>query len=90
MQLTGVIQPAVFNTLLAEVEKASWIQEHIGYVVLGVILGPVLILTIASVIEFPKKSRIPELFLGSVFLLISGMVAGFAVIGYLLTFVVPQ
>jgi len=69
----------------------SILSDKIGYIVLGVILGPVFLLTLASIIiEFRNKSRIPELFLSAFVLLIGAMVAGFAAIGIVLKFVIPQ
>jgi Na+-translocating ferredoxin:NAD+ oxidoreductase RnfA subunit len=77
-------------TAAAQVTEGAIPSDKIGFVVLGVILGPVFLLTLAAMIERPRKSRIPELFLGSFILLISAMVIGFAVIGFALKFVVPQ
>lgn len=87
LQLTNLVMPAGAITQASEGAAAS---ENIGFIVLGIILGPVLLLTIGAIIEFPRKSRIPELFLGSFFLLVSALIAGFAAIGFLLKFIVPQ
>ena len=69
----------------------SILSNKIGFIVLGVIVGPVFLLTLISIIiEFRNKSKIPELFLSAFVLLISAMVAGFAAIGIVLKFVIPQ
>ncbi|MFC1988359.1 hypothetical protein ACFLVJ_00785 [Chloroflexota bacterium] len=64
--------------------------SNLGFIVLGIIVGPVLVLAIVGVIEFPKRSRVPELFLGSFLLLVSALVLSFAAVGALLKFIVPQ
>ena len=69
----------------------SILSNKIGFIVLGVIVGPVFLLTLISIIiEFRNKSKIPELFLSAFVLLISAMVAGFAAISIVLKFVIPQ
>jgi len=87
LQFSNIILPPI-TRLATEGNEAS--RVPIGYIVLAVIVGPVLLLTIAAIIELPKKTRIPELFLGAFVLLISAMVAGFAAISFVLKFFVPQ
>ncbi|MEK7354671.1 MAG: hypothetical protein AABZ77_09225 [Chloroflexota bacterium] len=90
MQLSNSVIPAGLIAHQAST-TGSLLSDKIGFIVLGVIVGPVLLLTLASIIiEFRNKSRIPALFLGAFFLLIGAMVAGFAAIGILLKFVIPQ
>ena len=62
----------------------------IGYIVLAVILIPVIVMAIGGVATRPRNFVVPALFTSAVVLLISGMVLGFAVIGFVLKFVVPQ
>ncbi len=62
----------------------------IGFIVLGIIVGPVIILTIASMLGHPRTFRIPGLFMGALILLIGGMVLSFLAVGILLKFIVPQ
>ncbi|MDO8687913.1 MAG: hypothetical protein Q7K41_04925 [Dehalococcoidales bacterium] len=62
----------------------------IGFIVLAIIIGPVVLLTLAAMFGAPRNFRIPGLFVGSVILLIGGLVASLAVIGRLLQFIVPQ
>ncbi len=88
LQLTNLIIPASIDAVLASEGLSS--SSAIGFIVLGIIVGPVILLTIIGIIEFPRKSRIPELFLGAFILLVSGMVLSFAAIGALLKFVIPQ
>ena len=87
MQLTGLL--AANTPVSAAAEGPAQIQ-NIGYIVLGVILVPVFLLTVAALIEHPKTSKIPELFLSAFVIMISAMVGGFFVIGFLLKFIVPQ
>ena len=89
LQLTNSVIPA--GLIANQASAGSILSDKIGFIVLGVIVGPVLLLTLASIIiEFRNKSRIPELFLSAFFLLIGAMVAGFAAIGIVLKLVIPQ
>ena len=89
LQLTNSVIPA--GLIAKQASAGSILSDKIGFIVLGVILGPVFLLTLASIIiEFRNKSRIPELFLSAFVLLIGAMVAGFAAIGIVLKFVIPQ
>lgn len=62
----------------------------IGFIVLAVIVSPVIVLTIAAMFGSPRTFRVPGLFLGSVILLISAIIASFAASSVLLKFIVPQ
>ncbi len=62
----------------------------IGFVVLGIIVGPVVLIILAAMLGAPRNFRIPGLFISSVILLIGGLVASLAIIGRLLQFIVPQ
>ena len=62
---------------------------RIGFIVLAIIVGPVILLTIASIFEAPRTYRIPGLFIGSLILLIGAIVLSFAIAGVLLGFIVP-
>ena len=88
MQLADLITPA--NRAAAQAGEGPVTYDKIGFIVLGVIVGPVILLSIAAIFEFPRKSKIPELFLSAFFLLISALVGGFAAIGFVLKFVIPQ
>jgi len=89
LHLMNIVVPA--GPIAKQASTGTALSENIGFIVLGVIVGPVLLLTLASIIiEFRNKSRIPELFLSAFFLLIGAMVAGFAAIGIVLKFVIPQ
>ena len=62
----------------------------IGFVVLAVIVGPVVMLTLAAMFGAPRNFRVPGLFLGALILLIGALIGGFAIGGRLLGFIVPQ
>lgn len=62
----------------------------IGFVVLGIIVGPVILIILTAMLGAPRNFKIPGLFVGSIILLIGGLVASLAVIGRLLQFIVPQ
>ncbi|OGO21553.1 MAG: hypothetical protein A2Z28_07420 [Chloroflexi bacterium RBG_16_51_9] len=89
LQLSNLVIPA--GPIAHQAGTEALLQDKIGFIVLAVIVGPVFLLTLASIIiEFRNKSRIPELFLSAFVLLIGAMVAGFAAIGFVLKFVIPQ
>jgi hypothetical protein len=72
-------------------EIASFFQNvPVGYIVLSVVLIPVLVMAICGVTTRPRNLIVPAIFTSAVVVLIAGMVAGFAVIGFVLKFVVPQ
>ena len=58
-------------------------QSNLGYLILGIIVSPVIILLLASVLGRPRKTKITILFLG--FLVF--MLGSFITITYLLGFV---
>ncbi|MBI4296776.1 MAG: hypothetical protein HY667_06635 [Chloroflexi bacterium] len=86
LSLANFIFPtgAVVQTL-----EESTSSMPIGFVVLSIIVGPVIVFTLAAMFGHPRQVRVPGLFIGSVVLLIGSMVAGFFVIGNLLEFVIP-
>ena len=86
-RLPNLITPA--SAVAAPVTEGPTAPDTIGFIVLAIIIGPVIILTIASMFGTPRTFRLPGLFLGSVILLIGAMVLGFAILGALLGFIVP-
>ncbi len=90
LHLSNLVIPAGHVASQASSTTGSIISDKIGFIVLGVIVGPVILLTIASMIGSPKNSRIPALFMGAFVLLVGALVAGFAAIGIVLKFVIPQ
>jgi hypothetical protein len=62
----------------------------IGYVVLGLIVVPVVVLVASAIFSSPRNTRIPGLFLACVGLLISATILGFAAFGVLLGLVFPK
>ncbi len=88
LQLPMLIAPA--GALAAQAGEEPAASAPIGFIVLAIIVGPVLLLTIAAVIESPKTSRIPELFIGSVILLVGAIISSFAAVSLLLKFIIPQ
>lgn len=62
----------------------------VGYIVLSVIIIPVIVMAIAGIATRPRNFVVPAVFTSAVVLLIGTMVVGFAVIGFVLKFVVPQ
>ena len=90
LHVSNLVIPAALAAHQAPITQ-SVVSDKIGFIVLGIIIGPVFLLTLASIIiEFRNKSRIPELFLGAFVLLVGALVAGFAAIGIALKFVIPQ
>ena len=90
MHLSQFILPAAQAAHQVESTTGSVVQDKIGFVVLGIIIGPVALLTAASMIGAPRNSRIPFLFIGALVTLITGMAASLGVIGWALKFIVPQ
>ncbi len=70
----------------------AWLQTpaNIGFIVLAIILGPVVIITLTAMLEQSAVSRLPRLFASSVVLLVGATIGGFAMVGVLLKFVIPQ
>ncbi len=62
----------------------------IGYVIIGVILVPIIILIAASILEAPRTFRVPALFIGSLALQIGAIILSFAALGAILGFLIPQ
>jgi len=60
-----------------------------GFVILAVIAAPVAFLLMGALFGGPRNIRVPVLFLGVLGLLVSGTIVGFAVIGTLLSHVLP-
>ncbi len=87
-RLPNLIAPA--SAVAAPVSEGTAATETIGFVVLAIIIGPVIMLTMAAMFGAPRTFRIPGLFIGGLILLIGAMIAGFAVFGVLLGFIVPQ
>ena len=63
---------------------------EIGLIVIAIIVLPVIVLTTASVFGAPRTFRVPGLFVGSLVLLVGAIIIGFAILGALLGFIVPQ
>lgn len=61
----------------------------IGFVLMGIIAVPVIVLIIASVLSPPRTFRVPALFIGSIVVLFGIVMAVFAVFGAILSFFVP-
>ncbi len=87
-RLTNLTIPV--NTVAAKAAEGLAGSDTIGYIVLAIIVGPVILLTIASMLGAPRTFRIPGLFIGSIILLIGGIILSFAISGVLLRFIVPQ
>ncbi len=87
-RLSDVITLA--NTPAAQMTAEPATPIPIGFVVLAVIVGPVIVLTIAAMFGAPRTFRIPGLFLGSLALLVGAIVLAFAAMSALLGFIVPQ
>ena len=78
------------NAVAAEAVEGLTAPDTIGFIILAIIVGPVIVLTIASIFGAPRTFRIPSLFIGSIILLIGAMILGFAIMSALLGFIVPQ
>ncbi len=88
LRLPNLITPA--NAVAVQAADGSTAPDTIGFIVLAIIVGPVIVLTIASIFGAPRTFRIPGLFVGSIILLLGALISGFAIIGVLLGFIVPQ
>ncbi len=73
-----------------QISEGPAASDTIGFVVLAIIVGPVILLTIAAMFGTPRTFRVPGLFLGALILLIGAIIAGFAASSMLLKFIVPQ
>ncbi len=74
----------------AESSGAGLPPGAIGYVVLGLIVVPVVVLVASAIFGSPRNTRVPGLFLACVVLLISATIVGFAAFGSLLGLVFPK
>ncbi len=88
LRLPNFITPA--NAVAAEAVEGLAAPDTIGFIVLAIIVGPVILLTIAAIFGSPRTFRIPGLFIGSIILLLGALISGFAIISALLGFIVPQ
>ena len=78
------------NIVTAQVAEEPTASTTIGYIVLAIIVGPVIVLAIASMFGGPRTFRIPGLFVGSLVLLVGAIIVAFAIFSALLGFIVPQ
>ncbi len=74
----------------AESTGLSIPAAYMGYVVLGLIVTPVVVLVASAVFGHPRNMKVPGLFLICLGTLISATVVGFGLIGVLLGFVFPK
>ena len=86
--LLNPVLPA--NAVAVPVTEGVTESGTIGFIVLAVIVGPVIVLTIAAMFGRPRTFRVPGLFLGSLILLIGAIILSFAASSALLMFIVPQ
>ncbi len=86
--LSNLITPA--SGVTPQVAEESAASTTIGFIVLAIIVGPVIVLTIASMFGAPRTFRIPGLFMGSLVLLVGAIIVAFAIFSALLGFIVPQ
>ena len=86
-RLPNLITPA--NAVAAQASEGLAAPDTIGFIVLAVIVGPVVVLIIASMFGAPRTFRVPGLLMGSLILLIGAMILGFAISGVVLGFIVP-
>ncbi len=87
-RLPDIILPA--SVAAAEVSEGLTEPKYIGFIVLSIIVGPVVILTLAAIFGKPRTLKVPGLFIGAVVLLVIVILLSFLVSGVLLQFVVPQ
>lgn len=80
----------VTNTSAAAAQVLGSLTEpgRIGFTVLAIIVGPVVLLTIASIFSGPRTFRIPSLFLGSLIVIIVVIILSFAIGGRVLGFII--
>ena len=62
----------------------------IGFILMGIIAIPVIVLIIASMLSTPRTFRVPGLFIGSIIVLFGIVMVVFAIFGAILGFIVPQ
>ncbi|MBI2831736.1 MAG: hypothetical protein HYX79_05720 [Chloroflexi bacterium] len=61
----------------------------IGLVIIGVILVPVIAIIATFMLETRRKPRVPGLFLGSLVVQVTGIVASFVLLGALMGMLIP-
>ena len=86
--LPNLIIPA--SAVALQVAEGPTASGTIGFIVLAIIVGPVIMLIVAAMFGTPRTFRVPGLFVGSLILLIGAMIGGFAISSVLLGFIVPQ
>ncbi len=86
--LPSLITPA--NAVASETTDGLGASDTIGFIVLAIIVGPVILLTIAAIFGAPRTFRVPGLFIGSLILLFTAIIFSFAISSVLLGFIVPQ
>ena len=88
LRLPNFITPV--NAVATQAAEGLAATDKIGFIVLAIIVGPVIVLTIASIFGKPRTFRVPGLFIGSLILLIGAIILSFAISSALLGFIVPQ
>jgi len=86
LQMLKLIAPAGYTATQVNTVPS----DNIGFVVIGIIVAPVLLLALIGSFEYPRKSKVPELFLGGFLLIVSTLVISLALISFVLKFVIPQ
>ena len=86
-RLPNFITPV--SAVATQVTEGSTAPDKIGFIVLAIIVGPVIVLTIAAIFGSPRTFRVPGLFIGSLILLIIAIILSFAVSSVLLGFIIP-
>jgi len=87
LNISNIILPAAV-VAHNEAVTGSVAADKIGFIVMGIIVGPVFLLTLASMIE-SRNTRIPGLFLGAFVVMVSAVVLGLGAIGFALKFFFP-
>jgi hypothetical protein len=62
----------------------------IGFILMGIITVPVIVLITASIFSKPRTFRVPSLFIGSIIVLFGIVMVVFAIFGSILGLFVPQ
>lgn len=60
----------------------------IGFLIITLVVVPVAAVILAFILDKPRKSRVPGVFLGSVVVLLGGMIVLMALLGTALSFIV--
>ena len=82
--LTDVIAGPIAR--LATESEPAGVPVPLGYIVLGVIAVPVVVLVLLAMFSEPKNRRTPLLLLACVGLLVGATIVGFAVGGFALSY----